>query len=113
VAYAGLGYDYPHVAGVGFSRYAYFEAFADERCDTTTGFLERAFDTFNAMGIRAERLLSDTAENYVFHAIADFMQRLAALPRFFSEYNVCRPRTALTAHSPLGCLIHNACGINN
>jgi hypothetical protein len=80
VARAGLGYDCPHVAGVRFSRYAYFEALADERCDTTTGFLERALVAFNAMGIRAERLLSDTGENYVFHAVADFMQRLAALP---------------------------------
>jgi transposase InsO family protein len=73
--HGGVGHDYLHVAIDGFSRYAYVEALADERGETTAGFLERAIDAFQALGIRVERLLSDNGKNYLSHAVADVLSR--------------------------------------
>jgi transposase InsO family protein len=73
--HGGVGHDYLHVAIDGFSRYAYVEALADERGETTAGFLERALDAFHALGIEVERLLSDNGKNYLSHAVADVLQR--------------------------------------
>ena len=60
----GLGCDFIHVAVDDYSRYAYAEALPDERGDTTAGFLVRALNTFQELGVRVERLLTDNGGNY-------------------------------------------------
>lgn len=64
----GLGHDFIHVAVDDHSRYAYAEALPDERGETTAAFLGRALTTFQAMGVRVERILTDNAKNYTSHA---------------------------------------------
>jgi len=66
----GLGHDFVHVAVDDFSRYAYAEALADERGDTTAAFLERALASFQALGVRVERILTDNGGNYRSYAVA-------------------------------------------
>ena len=66
----GLGHDFVHVAVDDYSRYAYAEALPDERGETTAAFLERALLTFQAMGVRVERILTDNGGNYRSHAFA-------------------------------------------
>lgn len=66
----GLGHDFVHVAVDDFSRYAYAEALPDERADTTAAFLERALATFQALGVRVERILTDNGGNYRSYAVA-------------------------------------------
>jgi transposase InsO family protein len=66
----GLGHDFVHVAVDDYSRYAYAEALPDERGATTAAFLERALLTFQALGVRIERILTDNGGNYRSHAFA-------------------------------------------
>ena len=67
----GLGHDFVHVAVDDHSRYAYAEALPDERGDTTAAFLERALTTFQALGVRVERILTDNGKNYGSQAFAE------------------------------------------
>lgn len=67
----GLGCDYIHVAVDDYSRYAYAEALPDERGDTTAAFLVRAMHTFQELGIRVQRLLTDNGGNYRSRAFSD------------------------------------------
>ncbi len=70
----GLGHDFVHVAVDDHSRYAYAEALPDECGETTAAFLERALATFQTLGVRVERILTDNGGNYrsrVFAAVAD------------------------------------------
>jgi transposase InsO family protein len=67
----GLGHDFVHVAVDDFSRYAYAEALPDECGKTTAAFLERALATFQALGVRVERILTDNGGNYRSHAFRD------------------------------------------
>ena len=60
----GLGHDFIHVAVDDHSRYAYAEALAGERGETTAAFLERALLAFQGLGVRVERLLTDNGGNY-------------------------------------------------
>jgi transposase InsO family protein len=53
-----------HVAVDDATRLAYVEVLADERRDTTTGFLLRALRWFRAHGIRAERVMTDNGSAY-------------------------------------------------
>ena len=71
----GLGYDFLHVAVDDHSRYAYVEALADERGDTTAGFLERALAAFGAVGVQVQRVLSDNGGNYRSHAVRAVAER--------------------------------------
>ncbi len=66
----GLGHDYVHVAVDDHSRYAYAEALPDERGETTAAFLERTLATFQALGVRVERILTDNGGNYRSFAVA-------------------------------------------
>ena len=66
----GLGHDFVHVAIDDYSRYAYAEALPDERAGTTAAFLERALATFQALGVRVERILTDNGGNYRSYAVA-------------------------------------------
>lgn len=65
-----LGVDYVHVAVDDHCRYAYVEVLADERAETTAGFLERALAHFRRLGVKVRRLLTDNAKNYTSHAVA-------------------------------------------
>lgn len=69
------GHDFIHVAVDDHSRYAYAEALADEKGETTAGFLGRAVLAFASVGIAVERVLTDNAKNYrasqAFIAVAD------------------------------------------
>jgi transposase InsO family protein len=67
----GLGCDFIHVAVDDHSRYAYAEALPDECGETTAAFLVRALHTFQALGVRVERLLTDNGGNYRSRAFAD------------------------------------------
>lgn len=67
----GLGHDFVHVAVDDHSRYAYAEALPDERADTTAAFLERTLATFQALGVRVERILTDNGGNYRSHVFAE------------------------------------------
>jgi transposase InsO family protein len=66
----GLGHDFIHVAIDDHSRYAYAEALPNERGETTAAFLARALATFQAIGVRVERILTDNGGNYRSHAFA-------------------------------------------
>lgn len=66
----GLGHDFIHVAVDDHSRYAYAEALPDERGETTAAFLERTLATFQALGVRVERILTDNGGNYRSFAFA-------------------------------------------
>ena len=66
----GLGHDFVHVAVDDHSRYAYAEALPDERGETTAAFLERALATFQDLGVRVERVLTDNGGNYRSYAVA-------------------------------------------
>jgi transposase InsO family protein len=66
----GLGHDFVHVAVDDHSRYAYAEALPDERGETTAAFLERTLATFQALGVRVERILTDNGGNYRSDAVA-------------------------------------------
>jgi len=57
----GAGWDFVHVAVDDATRLAYVEVLADERKDTTTGFLLRALRWFRDQGIRTERVMTDRA----------------------------------------------------
>ena len=70
----GLGHDFIHVAVDDYSRYAYAEVLPDERGETTAAFLERALHTFQELGVRVVRTLTDNGGNYhsrAFAAVAD------------------------------------------
>ncbi|TAK65426.1 MAG: transposase [Dehalococcoidia bacterium] len=59
-----------HVAIDDYGRYAYAEALPDERADTTAAFLERALATFQALGVRVVRILTDNGGSYHSYAVA-------------------------------------------
>ncbi|WP_194396333.1 IS481 family transposase [Microbacterium atlanticum] len=60
----GIGYDYVHAAIDDHSRVAYAEIHADERANTTAGFLERAIGFYRSVGVRVERVITDNATVY-------------------------------------------------
>jgi transposase InsO family protein len=90
-SHRGLGYDYLHVAIDDRSRLAYVEALADERGDTTAGFIVRAAAFYASHGITIERVLTDNAKNYtVSHAFAEALRELGIAHRRTRPY---RPQT--------------------
>ncbi len=60
----GAGWDFVHVAVDDATRLAYVEVLADERKNTTTGFLLRALRWFRQQGIRTERVMTDNGSAY-------------------------------------------------
>ena len=71
-----LGYDYMHVAIDDRSRVVYVEPLADEKGETTAGFLERVVGFFSAKGITVKCILTDNGGNYISHAFADMARAL-------------------------------------
>ena len=60
----GIGWEYAHVCIDDHSRLAYAEVLADEKRQTTAGFLERAFRFFADRGAAPRRLLTDNGGAY-------------------------------------------------
>ena len=71
----GAGYEYAHVAVDDHSRVAYVEVLADQRGDTTAGFLRRTLGWFARRGIRVERVLTDNGSAYLSRAFAATARR--------------------------------------
>jgi transposase InsO family protein len=81
----GVGWEFVHVAIDDASRLAYVEVLANERSDTTVGFLRRALIFFRRHGIRVERVMTDNGSNYVSHLFAQhcaehFLRHLRTRP---------------------------------
>lgn len=60
----GDGYDFIHAAVDDRSRLAYAEILADERKETASAFITRAFRFFSERGITVERVLTDNGSCY-------------------------------------------------
>jgi transposase InsO family protein len=60
----GHGYDYLHVAIDDHSRYLYAELLPNQRATTTTAFLARTLQHFEALSVKVRRVLTDNAMNY-------------------------------------------------
>ena len=61
---AHVGYQYAHAIVDDYSRLAYAELLDDERAQTVTAFVTRAFTFFAASGIEPKRLMTDNAWCY-------------------------------------------------
>src|SRR3954453_4531677 len=71
-----VGYEWVHSIVDDHSRYAYCELHRDEKATTVTGFVERAFAAFAALGITPSRLISDNAWTYTHNrALAELLER--------------------------------------
>ncbi len=67
----GAGFEVTHVCIDDHSRLAYMEVLPNERKETTTGFLVRALDHFQTLGISVARIMTDYGSAYRSHLIAD------------------------------------------
>src|SRR4051794_21573206 len=71
-----VGYEWVHSIVDDHSRYASCELHRDEKATTVTGFVERAFAAFAALGITPSRLISDNASTYTDNrALAELLER--------------------------------------
>ena len=82
----GAGWDFVHVAVDDATRLAYVEVLADERKDTTTGFLLRALRWFRGRGIRAERVMTDNGSAYRSRRFAKALRLLRVRHIFTRPY---------------------------
>ena len=87
---AGHGYDYLHVAVDDATRFAFVQVHADERDQTTAGFLLAAAAAFAERGIRIERVLTDQGSAYRSRAFAASAETLHTSHKFTRPY---RPQT--------------------
>jgi transposase InsO family protein len=69
----GRGWEFVHIAVDDHSRLAYAEICADERGDTTVGFLDNALDFFRCAGIDVQRVITDNGVNYRSHLFRDHL----------------------------------------
>ena len=60
----GSGWEYAHVCVDDHSRLCYVEILADEKRETTSGFLQRAFDWYALHGVTPKALLTDNGSAY-------------------------------------------------
>lgn len=86
----GAGWEVLHLAIDDHSRLAYTEVLADERRETTTGFLVRAVDWFSAHGVTTERVMTDNGSAYRSRCFADELRQRGIAHRFTRPYT---PRT--------------------
>ena len=84
------GQDFIHVAIDDHSRYAYVEALGNEKADTTVGFLLRAVDAYERIGVKIERVLTDNGSNYTSKLFKDNAKDLGIALRRTRPY---RPQT--------------------
>jgi transposase InsO family protein len=61
---AGWGYQYAHTIVDDHSRIAYTELHPNERADTVTGFVRRALEWYQALGVQPRRIMTDNAWAY-------------------------------------------------
>jgi transposase InsO family protein len=85
-----LGWEFVHVCVDDATRLAYVEVLGDEKGPTAAGFLRRATEWFNSMGIAVERVLSDNGACYRSRAHAEACSELGMRHLFTRPY---RPRT--------------------
>ena len=86
----GDGYDFVHAAVDDRSRLAYAEILADERKETASAFMTRAFSWFAARVVEVERVLTDNGACY---RSRDFARTLAAAGAQHRRTRPYRPQT--------------------
>ncbi len=86
----GAGFEVTHVCIDDHSRLAYMEVLPNERKETTTGFLVRALDHFQTLGISVARIMTDNGSAYRSHLIADLCRSRRMRHIFTRPYT---PRT--------------------
>jgi len=86
----GAGFEVTHVCIDDYSRVAYIEVLPNERKETTTAFLVRALDHFQALGISVARIMTDNGSAYRSHLIADLCRSRRMRHIFTRPYT---PRT--------------------
>jgi len=86
----GAGFEVTHVCIDDYSRVAYIEVLPNERKETTTAFLVRALDHFQALGISVARIMTDNGSAYRSHLIADLCRSRKMRHIFTRPYT---PRT--------------------
>jgi transposase InsO family protein len=85
-----VGYEFVHVAIDDASRVAFAQVLADERGQTTAGFLLAAGAFFADRGVRIERVLTDHGDGYRSHIFNMVRQFLGVRHKFTRPY---RPQT--------------------
>jgi transposase InsO family protein len=74
-----MGFVYLHACVDDHSRYAYVEQHPDERAETAAGFMRRAIEHFQALGLAApEAVMSDNGNAYRSPAFRAELERVAA-----------------------------------
>ena len=86
----GAGFEVAHVCIDDHSRLAYAEVLPNERKETTTAFLSRALDHFQALGISVARIMTDNGSAYRSYLIADLCRSRRMRHIFTRPYT---PRT--------------------
>jgi len=86
----GAGFEVAHVCIDDHSRLAYAEVLPNERKETTTAFLSRALDHFQALGISVARIMTDNGSAYRSHLIGDLCRSRRMRHIFTRAYT---PRT--------------------
>jgi transposase InsO family protein len=86
----GAGFEVAHVCIDDHSRLAYAEVLPNERKETTTAFLARALDHFQALGVSVARIMTDNGSAYRSALIADLCRSRRMRHIFTRPYT---PRT--------------------
>jgi transposase InsO family protein len=86
----GDGYDFIHAAVDDRSRVAYAEILPDERKETASAFMTRAFGFFADRGVTVERVLTDNGSCYRSRDFASTLAAAGVAHRFTRPY---RPQT--------------------
>ncbi|MGC1677359.1 MAG: IS481 family transposase [Candidatus Binataceae bacterium] len=86
----GAGFEVAHVCIDDHSRLAYAEVLPNEKKETTTAFLSRALDHFQALGISVARIMTDNGSAYRSYLIADLCRSRRMRHIFTRPYT---PRT--------------------
>ncbi len=86
----GAGFEVAHVCIDDHSRLSYMEVLPNERKETTTAFLVRALDHYQALGISVARIMTDNGSAYRSFPIADLCRSRRVRHIFTRPYT---PRT--------------------
>lgn len=86
----GAGFEVAHICIDDHSRIAYAEVLPDEKTATTTGFLERALDYYQRLGLVIARIMTDNGAAYRSHAFAQLCRSRGLRHIFTRPYT---PRT--------------------
>jgi transposase InsO family protein len=86
----GAGFEVAHVCIDDHSRLAYAEVLPNEKKETTSAFLARALDHFQALGVSVTRIMTDNGSAYRSYLIADLCRSRRLRHIFTRPYT---PRT--------------------